>query len=1171
MNRLLIFLLCLSVQNVFSVNRKENNLSWITSNKNTVDPLSAKYDSSTLKPQAIYKNSIADKQLVNSNISAILKSQPVANSVLASGKWVKARTNQSGIHKITFAALKSIGFQSPQNVKIFGFPPGKLPQMNSIPSSDDLTQYHVWQTKDKQANDCFLIYVPSQVTWAFDPVSKSFVHSINQFAEGQSFLYLTEDISTAQAVQLTPVITDSPSIIVNEFDDAVYYEEETYNLIETGSRWFSNLLTPSTTFMKTFKFQDHISNEPILINIAAAARCDLSSTLSISVNNTSVETMSFAPYSNFAEADYAILHESVFSKSIVGDDVNYSLKYNSPANGKCWLDYIRVQTRRKLNMQGGQLIFCDSRSVGPGNIAAFRIGNVGSGLKIWEITSPLKPFEIQSATASNILTFKVMTDSLRRFIAFDPLSDFPAIEKVEEVNNQNLHGLSTPDMLIITSPDFKSEAERLALFHLQNSGLKVTVVDVSQIFNEFSGGIADVTAIRNFVRHLYRKSQNSNVSELKYLLLFGKGTYDNLHPVDAENPCFIPTWQSESSLNPASSFVTDDYFGLLGEDEGDQKGVVDIGIGRIPCVSAAEAKAVVDKILQYNTAPTMGEWRNNVCFVGDDEDYNIHVSDSEQLANFVNQQYPAFYTDKIYLDAFKEVTTPEKRYPDVNKALSNRVKEGALIINYVGHANEEGLAHEKILTISDIDSWSNVDKLPVFVTATCEFSRWDLKNKQSAGEHILFNKVGGGIALFSTTRLVYSSSNFEMNKSFFKYVFEADKDGNNLRMGDIIRLAKSELGGTINAAKFALLGDPALQISYAQFKIKTLEINNKPIEQLTDTLKPLSMVSVWGEVQNLKGEKITNYNGTLYPTVFDKATAAVTLGNGGQTPFTYSVQNSILFKGNVSVKSGEFSYSFKVPKEINYRVGSGLIRYYSKGATSDAGGSFVTLKLGGSPISSLIDLTGPTVKLYLDNENFKPGDQVSKAPLLIAYLEDESGIHTSGGGIGHDITATIDKQTDKMQILNDYFQSDRDSYKNGKVLFQLSDLEDGEHTLKFKTWDLANNSTEAEIKFTVASGLQITNLTAYPNPVIESTDIIAVHNRFGEKMTVEIEIFSQQGVLVDQMKTESGSSGFTTMPIHWNPGLNNHNLVPGIYHYRVRLTALDGSTAVKTGQLILTR
>ncbi len=1163
MNRLLIFLLCLSFQNVFSVNRKEKDMSPVIAEKNPGVRLS---DSSTLK-SPIYADKLQFRTLSN----IILKSTPIENSVLASGKWVKAQTNQSGIHKITFAALKSMGFQIPQKVKMFGVPPGKLPQMNSSLSFDDLTQYPIWQTKDKQSNDVFLVYVPGNVKWEFDPISKSFIHSINQFAQGNSFLYLTEDVGADQSVRLKPSITENPFVIVTEFDDLVVFEEETYNLLETGNRWFSSQLTPNSTLEKTFKFQNHIKSEPVKINIAAAARCDFSSSLNLSVNNTANEIINFSAYSNFAEADYADLRENVYSKAIEGDDLRISFKYNSPANGRCWLDYIRLQTRCKLNMQGGQLIFCDSRTVGPGNIAEFRMGNAGSGLKIWEVTSPLKPIEIQSATGSDTLSFKAATDTLRRFIAFDPLYDFPGIEKTEDVPNQNLHGLATPDMLIVTSPDFRSEAERLALFHRQNSGLEVTVVNVSPIFNEFSGGIADVTAIRNFVRHLYRKSLTNNTSKLKYLLLFGKGTYDNLHPATTENPCFIPTWQSESSLNPASSFVTDDYFGLLGEDEGGQKGIVDIGIGRIPCVSASEAKAVVDKILHYNTSPAMGEWRNNICFVGDDEDNNIHVSDSEQLANFVNQNYPAFYTDKIYLDAFKEETTPEKRYPDVNKALSNRVKEGALIINYVGHANEEGLAHEKILTISDIDSWSNVDKLPVFVTATCEFSRWDLKNKQSAGEHVLLKTVGGGIALFSTTRLVYSSSNYEMNRSFFKYVFEKDKDGNNLRMGDIIRLAKSELGGTVNAAKFALLGDPALQISYPQYKVKTLEINDQPVEQLTDTLKPLSLVSVWGEIQNPKGEKITGYNGILFPAVFDKPTEAITLGNGGQTPFSYTVQNSILFKGIVSVKSGEFSYSFKVPKEINYRIGNGLIRYYSKDATSDAGGSFAALKLGGSPISTTNDLTGPTVKLFLDNENFKPGDQVSKAPLLIAYLEDESGINTSGGGIGHDIVVTIDNKTDKMLVLNDYFQSVQDSYKNGKILFQLSGFEDGEHTLKFKVWDLANNSTETEIRFTVASGLEIKNLTAFPNPVSVSTDIIAVHNRFGEKMTVEIEVYTQQGVLVDQVKTESGSSGFTTLPIRWNPGLNNHKLAPGIYHYRVRLTAPDGSTAIKTGQLILTR
>ena len=1110
--------------------------------------------------------------LTGQNIFSInLTSSPNANSVLATGRWVKAQTNQPGIHKITFTALKSMGFQSPQKVKVFGFPPGQLPQMNITPSPDDLIQCRTWQTKDKQQNDCFLIYIPGCVIWEYDPLSKSFIHNINQFAKGQSVLYLTEDIGAGQSVPLATSNPGNPSVIVNEYDDFTFFEEQEFNLLETGSRWFSTLITPNALFIRTFKFQDHINNEPININIVAAARCDFPSSLNLSVNNTSAGIMNFVPYSNFAEADYADLRESNFSKTIDGDDLSLSLKYNATTNGMCWIDYIRVQTRRKLNMEGGQFQFCDSRSVGPGNIVEFRISNAGNGLKIWDITTPLKPEEMQSAILANILSFKVATDSLRRFISFDPLSDFPGIEKVEEVNNQNLHGLSTPEMLIITSPEFKSEADRLASFHRQNSGMEVAVIDVSQIFNEFSGGIADVSSIRNFIRTLYRKSLNSNASKLKYLLLFGKGTYDNVHPVTTENPCFIPTWQTESSINPGTSFVSDDYFGLLGEDEGGERGIVDIGIGRIPCTNMAEAKAAVDKMLHYNASSTMGEWRNLVCFIGDDEDNNVHVADSEYLANFVNLNYPSFFIDKIYLDAFKEETTPEKRYPGVNKALNNRVKDGALIINYIGHANEEGLAHEKILTISDIDNWNNIDKLPVFVTATCEFSRWDMKSKKSAGEHLLFNKVGGAVALFSTTRLVYSSSNFEINKSFFKYVFEADKDDNNLRMGDIIRLAKFETGGNANSYKFALLGDPALQVSYPKYKVKTLEINDMMADQLTDTIKPLSMVSVWGEIQNIKGEKINGYNGILYPTVFDKPTLSSTLGNNGQAPFKYSLQNSILFRGNVSVKGGEFSYSFTIPKEINYQIGNGMIRYYSKDANDDANGSFTTLKLGGSPNSNTLDVTGPSISLFLDDENFISGAKVSKTPLLIAYLGDESGINIAGSGVGHDITVTIDNKTDKMIVLNDYFQSEQDSYRKGKVLFQLSDMVDGEHTMEFKAWDLANNSTEKEITFTVSSGLDIIKLTSFPNPASEFTDIIAQHNRFGEKMTVGIEIFNQLGVIVDIIKTESVSTGFSTQPIRWNPGLNNDRPAPGVYYYRVRLTAPDGSDDVKTGQLILTR
>ena len=1096
------------------------------------------------------------------NVNPFLNSSEVKNSVLASGRWLKTKTSQVGIHKITFAELKGMGFQTPANVRFFCSPALQFSQSNTSPYSDDLIPISVLQTTDSQLSDCFMMYIPGTISWPFNSSSNLFNPQINHFAQGVSFIYLTEG-TPSMIIGHTPSRTENPTVIVRDFDDFSIFKEDNHNLIQSGSHWFSNVLTQNNTFEKSFKFQDHIPNEPFLISVAAASRSTLSSSLDILINNSISESIKFSPYSNFAEADYADLKEAMISETINSDNLTFSLKYNGESSATCWVDYIQVQTRRKLKIYDSQLQFCDSRSVKANTISQFQIENGSSRCRIWDVTSPYHPIEIESTPILNSRVFNVLTDSLRRFIAFDPYLNFPTLAKVELINNQNLHALLAPDMLIITAADFLPEAQRLATFHRQNDQLEVTVVKVADIYTEFSGGIADVAAIRNFVQTIYQKSDPGN-PKLKYLLLFGKGTYDNIHSISAQNPCFIPTWQSNNSVNPVASYTSDDYFGL------DNDGKIDIGIGRIPCASISQAKISVDKIVSYATNVSMGEWKNRLCFVGDDEDDNIHMSDSEKLANFINEKYPEFITEKIYLDAYRKLTAPVMSYPDVNNAINERVKAGTLILNYVGHANRVEWAAEKVLTITDIDSWSNINKLAVVVAATCEFGRWDLADKESAGEHILFNQGGGGVALFAATRMVYSSSNFEMNKSFFNYVFTKDISGNNLRLGDIIRLAKNGIGQTINSSKFGLIGDPATRINAPKFNVNTLEINNQSAEQITDTLKPLSVVNVWGEIQNSTGEKLSGYTGYLYPTVYDKPVEVSTLGNNGQPPFRYKVQNSILFKGNITVKNGEFSYAFEVPREINFRIGNGLIRNYSNDNQVDANGSVVTLKFGGSPNSILSDLTGPKIKLLLDNDNFKGGDKVSQAPLLMADLEDLSGINTTGSAIGHDITLIIDRQTDNMKILNDYFQSGIDSYKNGKVLFQLPVLAEGEHTLTFKAWDLANNSSEIEIRFLVSSDLLITKVVAYPNPFHNYIDFIAQYNRYSEKTSVEVEIFNQQGIRVDYMKSDSGSEGFSTQPLRWTPGINSDKLASGIYQYRFKLKTLDGYSAVKTGQLIYT-
>ncbi len=1116
----------------------------------------------TLNPAEIGTD-FSDVLEAKKNFSDSLKNSSVMNSILASGYWVKAKTTHTGIHKVTFAQLKAMGFQTPANVRFFGSPNLSMPQQNNSSYLDDLIPVSVLQTSDAQLNDCFMLFIPGPSFWSYDSLTNLYNSKSNAFAQGVSLLYLTEN-TPLRIIGQIPSRPENPSVIVQDFDDFSIFKEDNYNLIQSGSHWFSSLLTLNTKLDKSFTFQDHVPDEPFRFSIAAACRSTLSSSLDILVNSSNPESIQFSPYSNFAEADYAVSKELFYSAKLNSDNLTFSLTYNGESNGKCWLDYIQVQTRRKLKMHDSQLQFCDSRSVKANAISQFQIDNSSPSCRVWDVTSPFKPIGIESSMVLNLRIFKVSTDTLRRFIAFDPLLNFPILEKVEIVKNQNLHALAAPDMLIITPQDFLPEAQRLASFHVHNDQMEVAVVKVSEIYDEFSGGIPDATAIRNFVRTIYQKSDPGN-PKLKYLLLFGKGTYDNIHPTSSKNPCYIPTWQSSNSINPVASYTSDDYFGLL------IGGEMDIGVGRIPCSTITQAKIAVDKMVAYASNLSIGNWRNVLCFVGDDEDNNIHVSDSEQLANFVNQKYPEFSTEKIYLDAYRKQTDPVMSYPDVNKAINDRIKAGTLIMNYVGHANVEEWAAEKVLTIADIDSWSNRNKLAIVVAATCEFGRWDLIDKESAGEHVLFNQSGGGVALFAANRMVYSSSNFEMNKSFFNNVFKKDKIGNNLCLGDIIRLAKNGIGQTMNSSKFGLIGDPAIRINAPAYNVNTLEINNQASEQLTDTLKPLSLVSVWGEIQNSIGEKLSGFTGHLYPTVYDKPVEVSTLGNNGQTPFNYKVQNSILFRGNATVKNGEFFYNFEVPKEINYRIGNGLIRNYSNDNQNDANGSVISLKFGGSPNLNSNDNTGPLIKLALDTKNFKGGDKVSKAPLLMVDLEDVSGINTTGSAVGHDITVIIDQQIDKLLVLNDYFQSGIDSYRSGNVIFQLPILTEGKHTLTFKVWDLANNSAEVEVQFRVSPNLVINQVLAYPNPFRDYTDFVAEYNRFSEKTIVEIEIFNLQGIRVDYIKSDSGSSGFSTQPIRWSPGSNNANLASGIYHYRYKLKTLDGYSEVKLGQLIYTK
>ncbi len=904
-----------------------------------------------------------------------------------------------------------------------------------------------------------------------------------------------------------------------------------------------------------------------MLLVRGAGRSPSPSSFDVTVNQVKQDAMFFSTVSVENETStYADERQKIYPVNLTSPAVTVSLTYtatNTLSEG--YLDHITVNWRRQLRISGDELYFRDMRSLGAANICRFTIENGAAGFKVLDVTDPSAVFEIPATLQGTLLTFTRSANQLREYAVIKSTGNFPEPVLVGEVANQNLHALQTPDFLIITHPDFLASANQVADFHRSTDGMEVAVVTVSQVYNEFGSGSPDATAIRNFIRMCYDRSR-----KIKYVLLFGDGSFDNRN-ITGANRAFIPTYQSENSLVPTSSFVSDDYFVILDEGESVYNGLMDLGIGRLPVSSTYEAGIVTDKILNYYSPASMGMWRTNLCFIGDDGDGNLHMSDSEALTNQVNAFHREFHTEKVYFDAFPQQTTPGgERYPGVADAIGQQVRNGVLILNYVGHANERFLADERVLDVSNINSWSNRNNLPIFVTATCEFSRFDA-SETSAGEYILLNPNGGGIGLFSTTRVVYAYSNFLLSKNFYQFAFEKDAQGENFRMGDIMRLAKINTLNTLNKRNFTLLADPALRLSYPKYKVITKTVNQKDALAITDTLKALTKVTITGEISDNFGKKLTGFNGRLTAVVYDKAITQKTLGNAGDSPFSYKLQNNVIYKGEATVTGGNFTFSFVIPKDISYNLGNGKILYYAQNGETDAHGAFENFVIGGSAGSQVADNQGPEVKLYLDDPSFKDGDETSSNPLMVAEVSDENGISTVGTGIGHDITAILDGDFSNVLVMNEYYKAAKDDYTRGTIQYPFKNLPVGEHTLLLKVWDVANNSTETEVRFVVTGDFYIDSIGNAPNPVSQYTDFAFTHNQPDAVFRTLVEIFDITGSRVDSFQTTVSSVGLTSNPLRWNPGERGVTLRNGIYLYRITIRSESGQLTAKTGKMLIHR
>ncbi|MES2880520.1 MAG: type IX secretion system sortase PorU, partial [Bacteroidota bacterium] len=678
------------------------------------------------------------------------------------------------------------------------------------------------------------------------------------------------------------------------------------------------------------------------------------------------------------------------------------------------------------------------------------------------------------------LKFVNDAQQLREYVCFSTIFLTPKSEG--KVANQNLHAATEKDYLIITHPNFLVQAQRLAQHHTQKNNLRTLVVTTEQVYNEFASGSPDPTSIRDFAKMYFDRYKTTWGNTGKYLLLFGKSSFDYKNRV-LNNTMFVPGYESVASLDPLSTYTSDDFFGFLEDAEDINSGVVvntlDVGIGRVPAKNNEEAKNFVDKVIGYHEANSLGPWRTNLNFIADDEDQNLHLQDAEVLTAISGATSPVFNNQKIYLDAFQqEGGSAGGRYPAANAVINNNIFNGTLFWNYSGHGGPQRLAEEVVIDQSIVNNWNNVNRLPLFITATCDFAPYDNPSANSLGENLLVRPKTGAIALMTTTRVVFAFSNRIMNDNYLRTALQPDAQGRYKTLGEAVRDAKNYTyqtsGDITNNRKFALLGDPALTLGFPTFKVMATTVNGKNILAIADTLRATDEAIIEGEVQQNGGALLSNFSGTVFLSLYDKPRTVTTLANdAGSQPVAFSDASSILFRGKASAINGKFRLNFKLPKDINYQYGSGKISLYAHDGVKEGAGFSSNIIIGSIGNTATTDVNGPAIKAFLNDEKFVNGSITNANPILLLHLTDSSGINTGSAGIDHDIVATLDNDNNQYFVLSNFYESDLDDFTKGKISFQLPQLKPGRHSLKIKVWDAVNNSSEYMMDFTVVESAHL--------------------------------------------------------------------------------------------------
>ncbi len=1141
------------------------------------------------QPEKLVRFRMLPTGTLSSPVSTSNPNQRVSstNSMLATGDWYRLGIVADGMYKITPAFLSSIGLNpaniDPNNIRIYGNGGGMLPEANASFRYDDLVEnpIEVVGAADGTfgANDYILFYAEGPHKWRFNPNNQQYSHELNLYAD-TNYYFLTVSLGPGQrvdAVEPPPAFNYSS----NSFDLLQFHEKDEVNLLRSGRKWYGESFDLVNKRDFNFNLPNRLPGASVLIKAAVAARSlGVASSFQLRANGALLSSINILPTSSYYLDFYMRDGYTEVLHAPTSNSLTISLDYAKPNNFSIgWLDYLEVQTRADLNLSafGNQLIFRDRNSVDSARVTRFDLAGISPGDQVWDVSQLHNIRRMTLVPGTRGLAFDRMTDTLRTFVAFSG-NNFPTPLPMGTVANQNLHGIAQADLIIITHPAFLAASNRLANLHQNRDGMTTVVVTPQLIYNEFSSGRQDITAIRSFVKHLYDKATAGQ--EPRYLLLMGAASFDFKNRI-AGNTNFVPTFQSPNSNNPLDSYCADSYFGLLDHQEGafavGGNDRMDIAIGRMPAKTVQQAEDMVSKIEAYLDPRNHGDWKNQIMLVADDEDNNLHLNDSEVMAAHIANRYPNGIVKKVFFDAYRQESRPGgTRYPTVNRDINARMNLGSLIVSYMGHGGINGWAEERVLTIPEIQAWNSGGRLPLMVTATCEFTRYDNPTFTSAGEWVLLNPRGGAVALMTTTRVTFTNFNFSLSTRVYRDEIFTKVNGKYQTLGEVfMRAANPELSN-VNTRNFCLLGDPALTLAFPEQSAAVTQINNVTISAVPDTLRALARVEIRGEMRDaVTQQKLTSYNGILTPTVLDKPSDINTLANDVNS-FTRNYQEfrNIIYRGRATITNGEWRFQFIVPRDIAYNFGYGRINLYATNQQVDAAGDFRDVMVGGTDTTFVPDNTGPQLTLYMNDRSFVNGGITNQNPIFIAELKDSSGINTVGSGIGRDITLIRNNEINSPIVLNEFYEASLDDYTKGEIRYPFFQLEAGNYSLHMKVWDVHNNSAEGGLDFVVAenSKLAIANLLNYPNPFTTHTTFHFDHNKPGQALNVMLQVYTVSGKLVKSIDQTISTSGFHADQLHWD-GLDDFGdrIGRGVYIYRLRVRSADGESVQDTQKLVILR